>query len=93
LFLAHQLAVSKLNVNFISRPSQKFLSDNSGILQLLYILPLTKASAVALKEHRRFLFLYSFATKCVNSDDIYFVCLEAQALAKKQFSLSFLLGK
>jgi len=32
------------DVNFISSPSQKFLSDTSGMLQILYILPLTVAS-------------------------------------------------
>jgi len=32
------------DVNFISSPSQKFLSDNSGMLQILYIFPLTVAS-------------------------------------------------
>jgi len=55
----------------MSRPLQKFLSDNSGMLQILYILPLTAASVVALNEHRRFLFLYSFATKCLNMAVIY----------------------
>ena len=51
----------KGDVKFISRPSQKCLSDNSSMLQIQYILPLTAASAVALNEHRRFLFLHSFA--------------------------------
>jgi len=53
----------KGDVDFISRPSQKMLSDDSGMLQIQYILPLTAASAVALNEHRRFLFYYSFKTK------------------------------
>jgi len=44
------------DVNFISRPSQKCLSDNSGMLRIQYILPLTAASTVALNEHGRFLF-------------------------------------
>jgi len=46
----------KGDVNLLSRPSQKCLSDNSGMLQIQYILPLTAASAVVLNEHRRFLF-------------------------------------
>jgi len=46
----------KGDVNFISRPSQKCLSDNYGMLQIQYILPLTAASAVVLNEHGRFLF-------------------------------------
>jgi len=46
----------KGEANLISRPSQKCLSDNSGMLQIQYILPLTAASAVALNEHRRFLY-------------------------------------
>jgi len=45
----HKLAVSQPfgDVNFSSRPSQKFLSDNAGVLQTLYNLPLSAASAVA----------------------------------------------
>jgi len=38
------------DVNFISRPSQKFLCDNFGLLQILYNSPLFAASAVALKQ-------------------------------------------
>jgi len=53
------------------------------MLQILYILPLTATSAVALNEHRRFLFLFSFTTNCVN---IHFVGFKAQTLAKNQFS-------
>jgi len=36
------------------------------VLQILYNLPVSAASAAALNDHRRFLFLYSFKTKCVN---------------------------
>ena len=54
------------DVNFISRPSQKFLFDNSAVLHILYKLPLSAASAAALNDHRIFLFLYSFKTKCLN---------------------------
>jgi len=39
------------DVNFISRPSQKDLSDTSGVLRILENLPLSAASAVALNEH------------------------------------------
>jgi len=59
------------DVNFISSPSQKFLCDNSDMLQILYILHLTATSAVALNEHRKFLFLHSFKAKCVNIAVIY----------------------
>ena len=37
------------DVKFISRPPQKFLSDISGLLQLLYNLRLSAASVVAFK--------------------------------------------
>jgi len=57
------------------------------MLQKQYILSLTAALAVALNEHRRFLFLYCFATKMREyGGDIHFVCLEGGTLAKKQFS-------
>jgi len=46
-------------------------SDKAGKLQIPYILPLTAASVVALNEHRICLFLYNFATKCVNMAVIY----------------------
>jgi len=59
------------DVNVISTKSQKFFSYKSGVLQILYIFPLIAASAVALNEHRRILFLYSFATKCMNMAVIY----------------------
>jgi len=59
------------------------------MLQILYILPVTAASAVALNEHRTFLlFLYGFKTKCVNMAVIYI--LYAQALLKKQISFKVL---
>ena len=48
------------DVNFISRPSQKFLFGNSAvlqILQILYNLPLSAASAAALNDHGIYLFL------------------------------------
>jgi len=57
------------------------------MLQILYILPLTAALAVALNENR--LCLYSFATNCVNIAVIHnthCVCLEAYALAGQQIS-------
>jgi len=57
------------DVNFISSPSQKFLIT-LGMLQILYILPLTATSAVALNEHRKFVFV-QFKTKCVNIAVIY----------------------
>jgi len=50
----------KGDVNLISKPSQKCPSDNSGMLQMQYILHLTGASAVALNEHRRFFVLAQF---------------------------------
>jgi len=56
------------------------------MLQILYILPLTAASAVALNEHRKVLFLYNFATKCVNMAVVYLL----YALANKQFSFKIL---
>ena len=59
------------DVNFISRPSQKFPSDNSSVLQILYNLPLSAASEVALNEHHRFLFLHNLKTKCVNMAVMY----------------------
>jgi len=43
--------------NFISRPSQKFLSDISGMLQILYNLPLSAASAVTLRTPQIFVFV------------------------------------
>jgi len=39
--------------------------------QILYILHLTAASAVALNEHRRFLFLFSFTINCMNMAVVY----------------------
>jgi len=47
----------------VSSPSQNFLFDNSGVPQILRILPLSAASAAALNVNRIFLFLYSFKTK------------------------------
>jgi len=52
------------NVNFVWRPLQTIHAKNSGMLQILCILPLIAASVVAWNEHRRF--LYSFKTKCVD---------------------------
>ena len=50
---------------FFHAPVQR-LSVRLRVLQILYNLPLSAASAAALNDHRRFLFLYSFKTKCVN---------------------------
>jgi len=36
------------DANFYSRPLQKLFAENSGMLKMLYILPLTAASAVVL---------------------------------------------
>jgi len=38
------------DVNIIVRPSQKFFSDNNYVLQTLYNVPLSAASAVALNQ-------------------------------------------
>jgi len=44
------------NVNFVLRTLQTIHAKNSGMLQILYILPLIAASVVAWNEHRRFLY-------------------------------------
>ena len=49
----------------------KIHSDISGVLQMLCNLPLSTALAVAWNEPHRFLFSYSFETKCVNVAVIY----------------------
>jgi len=61
------------------------------MLQTLYILPLSAASAVAFNEHHRFLFLCSLTATAMREygGNIHFVCLEAQDLAKKQFKVFY----
>ena len=76
------------DINFMSRPSQKFLSEKSGTLQILHIFPLNAASEAALNKHRVFFFfctvlklnawIWRWYTFCI--------CLEAQHLANQQFS-------
>jgi len=43
------------DVNFISKPLQKFISGNSGVLKILYnlALPLSAASAATLNDHSK----------------------------------------
>jgi len=59
------------DVKFISRPSQKFFSDNTGVPKILYNLLLSAASVVALNKRRGFLFFFNFKTKCINMAIIY----------------------
>jgi len=61
--LLYDLSKPNGDVKFISRPSQKFLSGNSGILQTLYKLSITSAE-VSSKNHK-LLFLFQ-KSKCVN---------------------------
>jgi len=42
--------------HFISRPSQKLLSDISGVLQIVYNFPLSAALAAALRTSQIFVF-------------------------------------
>jgi len=49
----------------------KIHSDISGVLRMLCYLHLYVVSTVALNEHHRCLFSYSFETKCVNVAVIY----------------------
>jgi len=79
------------DVNFISIPSQKFLSVNPTANSVLLVLRaansvllLSVASAVTLNGHPIFLFFYNFK---VNSGNVCFICLAAETLAEKQSSV------
>jgi len=72
MFLPHQPSVLHVMMMLTLFEGQgKGLSDNSGVMQILYNFPLFAASAIVLNEHRRFLIFCSFKIKCLNMAVIY----------------------
>jgi len=54
-----QKRLKSTDVSFISRPLQKFMSDNSGVLLHKYNWSLSAVSPVVSNEYRRFLFFFT----------------------------------